>query len=219
MHARTHGTQAAHVRSAHRNVDGRARLRLYRHRSQRGYLSYPRTETDRFKEGTDLRTLLQTQATDGRWGGFASGLLNGGFRWPRDGGHDDNAHPPIHPVKADDGLNGDEKRLYELVARRFVACCADDALGHETAVTLEMAGEVFSSSGLMILERNYLEVPPACMHASMHACLMILGRNYLEVRGHVVPPARMPLLCMPACRRHVSSLPPTERPSLPPSLD
>ena len=65
---------------------------------QRGYLSYPRTETDKFKEGFDLRTLIQAQTADGRWGGFAQRLLDGYFQWPRDGGHDDAAHPPIHPV-------------------------------------------------------------------------------------------------------------------------
>lgn len=38
---------------------------------QRGYLSYPRTETDKFKEGTDLRSLIEMQTQDGRWAPFA----------------------------------------------------------------------------------------------------------------------------------------------------
>ena len=38
---------------------------------QRGYLSYPRTETDKFKEGTDLNGLIRAQLADGRWSGFA----------------------------------------------------------------------------------------------------------------------------------------------------
>ena len=125
---------------------------------QRGYLSYPRTETDKFKEGTDLQGLIRAQLVDGRWGGFAQGLLSGGFQWPRDGGHDDSAHPPIHPVKAGNDLQGDEARLYEFVARRFLACCARDAIGFETVVTVDMAGERFTTSGLMIREKNYLLV-------------------------------------------------------------
>lgn len=81
--------------------------RLY----QQGYLSYPRTETDKFKEGFDLAALVGAQAGNPQWGGFARALQAGGFEWPRDGGHDDQAHPPIHPVKAGDGLGGDEVRL------------------------------------------------------------------------------------------------------------
>ena len=60
---------------------------------QEGYLSYPRTETDKFKEGFDLRGLIQAQTADGRWAAHANELLNGGFEWPRDGGHDAMLRP------------------------------------------------------------------------------------------------------------------------------
>ena len=50
--------------------------------------------------------------------------------------------------------------MYELVTRRFLACCACDALGFETTVDIEMAGEQFSSRGLMVRELNYLKERP-----------------------------------------------------------
>ena len=49
---------------------------------QQGYLSYPRTETDKFKEGFDLATLIDAQTGSPQWGAFASSLQNGGFEWP-----------------------------------------------------------------------------------------------------------------------------------------
>ena len=116
---------------------------------QRGYLSYPRTETDSFKQGFDLQSLIRAQLADGRWAPFAQRLLDGEFLWPTNGGKDDNAHPPIHPCKPGADLNGEEAKLYELVARRFLACCARDALGHETVVKAEMSGEEFTATGLM----------------------------------------------------------------------
>ena len=70
------------------------------------------------------------------------------------------AHPPIHPLKSGAPLQGDEARVYELVTRRFLACCACDALGFETTVDIEMAGEQFSSRGLMVRELNYLKERP-----------------------------------------------------------
>jgi DNA topoisomerase-3 len=64
-----------------------------------GILSYPRTETEVFKEGTDLRELISKQLYSREWGAFADMLLNqGGFEWPKPGKNDDNAHPPIHPT-------------------------------------------------------------------------------------------------------------------------
>ena len=87
-------------------------------------------------------------------------LLAGGFSQPKNGKHNDKAHPPIHPVAyvAPDKLNADEKRVYEFVVRRFLACCSKDARGETTTVKLQYGEEGFHTTGLVVLERNYLEV-------------------------------------------------------------
>ena len=55
-----------------------------------GILSYPRTETDFFQEGTELLPLLEEHRRHPTWGAYAAALLdNGGFQWPSNGGHDD----------------------------------------------------------------------------------------------------------------------------------
>ena len=94
---------------------------------QRGYISYPRTETDSFKEGTDLQSLIHLQTSDGRWGNYAQTLLNSKFVYPRNGGHDDGAHPPIHPTKTSDGLSSqDDIKVHEFITRHFLASCSAD---------------------------------------------------------------------------------------------
>ncbi|UKZ88380.1 uncharacterized protein TrAFT101_004138 [Trichoderma asperellum] len=126
----------------------------------KGFISYPRTETDRFDKGMNLRALVQKQTTDQRWGPFAQGLVNGGFQQPREGKHDDKAHPPIHPIAhvAPSALTYDEGRLYEYVTRRFLACCSEDAKGMATDIELQFGDEFFSTRGVIVLERNYLDV-------------------------------------------------------------
>ncbi|KAI8918611.1 DNA topoisomerase [Powellomyces hirtus] len=124
----------------------------------RGIISYPRTETDSFADNFELHPLIEAQAHDPHWGQYAQGLLNGRFRRPRKGKGDDQAHPPIHPVKGATDLNGDEKRVYEYVTRRFLACCSEAAKGSETVATIDIAGERFVTKGLSIIERNYMEV-------------------------------------------------------------
>lgn len=86
--------------SRYLNINSKETMEIAESLYQQGFLSYPRTETDSFKEGFDLNTLIDEQRGDARWGAFATNLLDGGgFEHPRNGGSNDNAHPPIHPVK------------------------------------------------------------------------------------------------------------------------
>ena len=38
-------------------------------------------------------------------------------------------------------IKGEEKRVYEFIARHFLACCSQDAKGFETTVEIDIAGE------------------------------------------------------------------------------
>ena len=71
----------------------------------------------------------------------------GGFSQPRRGKNNDQAHPPIHPTAHAGNLAGDEKRIYEFITRRFLACCSKDALGFETTVDVVYGGEEFYAKG------------------------------------------------------------------------
>eukprot|EP00794_Sanderia_malayensis_P009161 gene9161-10134_t len=124
-----------------------------------GFISYPRTETNIFPKDLDLITLVQNQTEDANWGAFAANILGHGVN-PRNGKKTDNAHPPIHPIKYTSTLQGNEKRIYEFIVRHFLACLSQDAKGQETTVTITVADEMFSANGLVILERNYLNVYP-----------------------------------------------------------
>lgn len=65
-----------------------------------GYISYPRTETNKFPKTMNIKELVERQMGSQQWGEFARDLIEyGGFGQPRGGSKDDFAHPPIHPVK------------------------------------------------------------------------------------------------------------------------
>ncbi|KAJ9637298.1 DNA topoisomerase [Coniosporium apollinis] len=129
----------------------------------KGWISYPRTETDQFDRGIDLRKLVEKQCPDGQWGPYAQGLMNGGFNQPRQGRNNDKAHPPIHPVNhvaASHLRDDEERRVYEFIVRRFLACCSEDAKGEATDVEIQYGTEIFRTHGLIVLQRNYLDVYP-----------------------------------------------------------
>ncbi|KAF3490485.1 DNA topoisomerase [Arthroderma uncinatum] len=126
----------------------------------KGFISYPRTETDQFDKDIDLKKLVEKQFQSSAWGEYARGLIGGGFKQPRRGRNNDKAHPPIHPVAfvAPTVLNTNEKKVYEFVVRRFLACCSEDAKGESTEVEIKYGDENFHTRGLVVLERNYLNV-------------------------------------------------------------
>ncbi|KAF2837953.1 DNA topoisomerase [Patellaria atrata CBS 101060] len=128
----------------------------------KGWISYPRTETDQFDRGIDLKRIIDKQTRDNTWGPFAQNLMNGNFRQPRNGSHNDKAHPPIHPVNHVVGsqLSENERRVYDFVVRRFLACCSEDATGEATDIEIQYGPEIFHTHGLTVLQRNYLDVYP-----------------------------------------------------------
>ncbi|GAM88847.1 hypothetical protein ANO11243_068810 [Dothideomycetidae sp. 11243] len=148
--------------SMYLRMDSRRVMQIAEDLYQKGFISYPRTETDQFDAGMDLKQLVNKQTQSPAWGQFAQSLIDGGYHTPRNGRNNDKAHPPIHPVNYVNpaSLNPDDRRVHEFVVRRFLACCGEDAKGVRSEVELLWGGETFRASGLMVLERNYLEVYP-----------------------------------------------------------
>ncbi|KAI3430642.1 hypothetical protein D9Q98_005235 [Chlorella vulgaris] len=139
--------------------------RIMRHAEelyQQGFISYPRTETDGFEASYDLRGMIEAQSRAAApWTAYAQRLLAPDsplYRWPRSGGHDDKAHPPIHPLKHYGGGDREKEVLFEFIVRHFLACCSQDAEGQETRVVVDVAGEGFTATGLMVTQRNFLDV-------------------------------------------------------------
>ncbi|KAL9917189.1 topoisomerase 3-alpha isoform 2-T2 [Glossina fuscipes fuscipes] len=123
----------------------------------KGLISYPRTETNMFSKDINLMSIVEEQVEHAIWGTFAQRVKEWGPN-PRNGNKSDQAHPPIHPTKMAHNLAGKEASVYELICRHFLACVSKDAVGSETIVNITIEGEKFSASGLVIYERNYLDV-------------------------------------------------------------
>ncbi|BEJ16114.1 hypothetical protein CspHIS471_0507190 [Cutaneotrichosporon sp. HIS471] len=146
---------------------------------QKGFLSYPRTETDEYDRQFDFMSLIQKLVHDNAWAAYAQKLIDGDFERPRNGRRNDKAHPPIHPTAAALNVDADERRVYEFVTRRFLASCSSDAKGKETSVEIEIAGEYFSASGLIVLERNYLDIYPYDKWAGKNLPDFQLGEQFV----------------------------------------
>lgn len=96
-------------------------MQIAEHLYTQGYVSYPRTETTSYPENFDLVGTVKDQLGSSKWGADARALLDRGISKPRKG-HDAGDHPPITPMKPDNGsLSGDHARLYEYICQHFLA--------------------------------------------------------------------------------------------------
>ncbi|CAN7994772.1 unnamed protein product [Ixodes hexagonus] len=121
-----------------------------------GYISYPRTETTSYPENFDLRgTLHQIQRVPDLSADVQE-LLSKGINRPKKG-HDAGDHPPITPTKdASRGeLDGDAWRLYDYIARHFVATLSEDMKYLQTTASFTVGEERFSLTGKSVINPGF----------------------------------------------------------------
>jgi DNA topoisomerase-3 len=130
---------------------------------QKGYISYPRTETQKYRN-TEIPQLKRVLGDLGAgigylWCKYAKSL---NFKRPRDGKLDDKAHPPIHPVKYvhTSSMSELENKIYNFIVIYFLATVSEDAKGNDTTVKVEIGGEEFTSSGFTLTHEGFLEIYP-----------------------------------------------------------
>lgn len=131
----------------------------------KGYISYPRTETNSFKKNTNFYQLVEIHKNNENLGFYANFLLSNKVYPPRDGDKNDNSHPPIYPCKSlpypqDESITKVEATLYELIVRCFLASCSRDSFAIEKKYDIDIEGEPFYFKELQVKEENFLRIYP-----------------------------------------------------------
>ncbi|GBC68432.1 DNA topoisomerase 3 [archaeon HR01] len=120
-----------------------------------GYLSYPRTDTNRYRPGFDFSTPRKILED----AGIKDEDASKGPR-PRNGRLDDGAHPPIYPISAYSGA-GVARDVWEYAARRFYAnAFMDDAQIVQRQAEISMNGLPLHASGNHIVHEGFYKVFP-----------------------------------------------------------
>ncbi|CAI4230836.1 unnamed protein product [Auanema sp. JU1783] len=128
------------------------------HLYTQGFISYPRTETTSYPKNFDLHGTLEQQTDDRIWGDVARKVLNEGIKKPK-GGVDKGDHPPITPMKRNNGqLSGDMSRIYEYVVRHFIATLMGPCISEVTTIHITCNEEQLSMKGSRVIDPGFLEV-------------------------------------------------------------
>ncbi len=126
-----------------------------------GLISYPRVDNTVYPDSLDLAGTLKTLTGVPQYAPYAKKLL-GGKLTPTRGKKETTDHPPIHPTGAGDPdkLSPQDWKLYNLVARRFMATLSGPATIEGTKVSLDIGGEPFNASGDVIVSPGFREIYP-----------------------------------------------------------
>lgn len=126
-----------------------------------GFISYPRTDNTVYPRSLPLRKLLENLARSGLRDDVTEVLARGRQK-PTRGKKETTDHPPIHPVEAATKaqLKGNRWRIYELIARRFIATLAPDSRVRVSEAALEVGGENFKCKGAELLSPGWRKYYP-----------------------------------------------------------
>ena len=128
---------------------------------EKGLQSYPRTSSQKLPKNLNFRSILQNLAKLPEYKPFAHALLGKERLKPVEGKKDDPAHPSIYPTgelpKPGD-LTKDERNIYDLVVRRFLALFMEPAVRETMKVTINSNDHRFILGGARTVKEGWLKV-------------------------------------------------------------
>ncbi len=120
-----------------------------------GLISYPRTSSQKLPASIGYEKILKQLAEE-----FGVEKLIK-RKTPVEGEKSDPAHPSIYPTGNKQILSGEDKKIYELIVRRFLSLFCGDAIIDSKTVTAEINNFKFSVRGQVIRKKSWLEIYPS----------------------------------------------------------
>jgi DNA topoisomerase I len=119
-----------------------------------GLISYPRTSSQKLPPSIGYKEILKALATKYK----VEKLLKRSS--PIEGKKSDPAHPSIYPTGNFQILSGDEKKVYDLIVKRFLCLFMEDAIIENKKIKVGINGLIFTKKGSEIKKKSWLEIYP-----------------------------------------------------------
>jgi len=130
--------------------------------AQRLYLqaliSYPRTSSQKLPPVIGYKAILAALSRERSYRDLAAELLKQAELIPNQGKKEDPAHPAVYPTGnlPETALSEPEKRIFDLVVRRFMAVFGDPAVRQSVKVSIEVNGHLFHLRGRRVLSEGWM---------------------------------------------------------------
>ena len=132
-------------------------LKLAQSLYENSYISYPRTSSQKLPPSINYRSIIEKLGKQKAYEKIAKELLAKSYLKPIEGKKEDPAHPAIHPTGIYGKMEEDEKKLYDLIVKRFLAVFSPFAKIEERKALLN-AGLEFKGEGKKIVEAGWIDV-------------------------------------------------------------
>ncbi len=126
-----------------------------------GFISYPRTGSQKLPPKIGYKNILESLSKLKNFVKDVSLILKKKELKPREGMKTDPAHPAIFPTSQTpnfEKLSSQEKKLYELVVRRFLSTFSDPAKREAMKVVLDVNGHNFIATGHRTIDSGWIEI-------------------------------------------------------------
>lgn len=127
-----------------------------------GLISYPRVDNTVYPGSLDLKDCVRTISKVPQYAPTCKALLSQPKLTATRGKQETTDHPPIYPTGAADPekLQPAAWKLYNLIARRFLATLMGPATIEGTKVTFDVNGEPFQASGNVLANPGFRSIYP-----------------------------------------------------------
>ncbi|MFH1056617.1 MAG: DNA topoisomerase I [Candidatus Micrarchaeota archaeon] len=121
-------------------------------------ISYPRTSSQKLPSKLNHERVIGNLEKQKSLSPFAKELVEQKRFAPHEGPKEDPAHPAIYPTGTAPEASKDALRLYELIARRYLATFSKPALLEKQRVVLQSGSEEYNADGVSIKEKGWFSV-------------------------------------------------------------
>ncbi|MAG37958.1 DNA topoisomerase I [Candidatus Pacearchaeota archaeon] len=129
-----------------------------------GLISYPRTSSQKIPDAINPKAIIKSLKKQ-----FPTLVSKATRPKPIEGKKSDPAHPSIYPTGEPALLEDQEKKLYELIVKRFLSCFSPDLItaNKRTKITADNKEKsTFTASGLKIIDKGWTQIYPASVEES-----------------------------------------------------
>lgn len=172
-------------------------MRLAESLYMKGFISYPRVDNTVYPSSLDLSAQVKMLKANPVYTTVCDKILSAGNITATRGKQQTTDHPPIYPtgVATSEKLEPAEWKLYNLVARRFLATLMGPATIEGTKLVVDVAGEPFTASGDVLKTPGFREAYPYGLKKDEHLPVLTEGdaiyvADIALIAKQTEPPAR-----------------------------
>ena len=119
-----------------------------------GAISYPRTSSQKYDASIGYDKILKKLAK------YTTAVKYAVNSAPTEGAKVDPAHPAIYPTGDVKKVPERDKKIYDLIVKRFISCFCDSAVVENKRIKVVVNGLPFGAKGVQIKEKGWMNVYP-----------------------------------------------------------